>query len=109
MIKRIFSRQTYNGYHLVSFKGEGEDGPVGFFKKLSEKDEYGFMADDGDIPQCPNRGRVNSMGRPWGEFIYVPSLCQKCIWVYTTKNNEYNCLLLEKEKINTSALVCGSE
>lgn len=105
MIKRVFSRETYNGYHLVSFKGEGEDGPVGFFKKTGEKDENGFMADPDDTPKCPSPGQ--SMGRPWEPWLYVPSDCQKCIWVYRTPDNEFDCLLLRKERINPRALVKG--
>jgi hypothetical protein len=110
MIKRIFSKDTFNGYHLVSLKGEGEDGPVGFYKKLDTKDTYGFMANLEDIPKCPNAGMVNIMCRPWGTFVYVPSLCQRCQWLYMTKNaDEYDCLLKTKAKIKLSALVRGGE
>jgi hypothetical protein len=105
-MKRVFSKETYNGYHIVGWSGDPS--PVGFFKKLKEKDEYGFLADDTDQAKCPNRGQVNTMGRPWGEFIIVPSLCQKCPWVYQTPDNEFNCLLLTKDKkIRPSALVKG--
>lgn len=108
MIRRVFSRQTYNGYHIVNYSGDGEDpSPVGFFKKTGEKDEYGFLADVIDIPECPNRGQVNIMGRPWGEFIIVPSLCQKCIWVYQTPDNEFDCLLKTRERITPRALLRG--
>lgn len=106
MIKRIFSKDTFNGFHLVSLKGEGENGPVGFFHKLDTKDEYGFEADTKDMPKCPAPGY--SMGRPWGTFLYVPSTCQKCIWSYQTKNaDEYDCLLLTRAKIRPSALIKG--
>lgn len=108
MLRRVFSRQTYNGYHLVHLSGDGEDPtPIGLFKKTEEKDEFGFLADEDDIPKCPHLGEVNIMGRPWGEFIIVPSLCQKCIWVYRTPANEYDCLLVSKKRINPSALVRG--
>lgn len=106
MIRRIFSRETYNGYHLVSFKGEGEDGPVGFFKKLPTKDEYGFMADTEDMPQCPHPG--HGMGRPWDNFLYVPSDCQKCCWLYRTPQEmDYDCLLLNKANVSPNCLVKG--
>ena len=107
MIKRVFSRETYNGYHLVSFKGEGEDGQVGFFKKTAERDEYGTVANTDDMPKCPHPGRT--MGRPWEPFLYVPSDCQKCIWLYHTPGNEFDCLLLTKAKITPRALVRGGE
>lgn len=106
MIKRVFSRETYNGYHLVSFKGEGEDGPVGFFKKTEEKDEFGFVADVEDIPKCPSPGYY--VGAPWDPWLYVPSGCQKCPWVYRTPNNESDCLLKTKKGINPRALVNGT-
>ncbi|MBA7547377.1 hypothetical protein ES705_39796 [subsurface metagenome] len=106
MIRRVFSRQTYNGYHLVNYSGEDEDpSPIGFFKKDGGKDEYGFTANADDSPKCPSPGR--SMGRPWDNFLYVPSLCQKCIWLYHTSSNEYDCLFLTREKINPRALVRG--
>jgi len=106
MIRRVFSRQTYNGYHIVNFSGEGEDSsPIGFFKKTGEKDECGFMADPEDTPKCPSTG--HSMGRPWDNWLYVPSDCQKCIWVYRTPHNEYDCLLLTRERINVRALQRG--
>ena len=108
MIRRVFSKQTYNGYHIVNLCGDGEDlSPIGFFKKAKEKDELGLLVDPFDIPTCPHSGEVNAMGRPWGEFIIVPSLCQKCIWVYTTSNSEYDCLLKTKKKINPRAFVNG--
>lgn len=107
MINRVFSKETYNGYHLVNLSGEGEDpSPIGLFKKTRERDEHGFVADPDDHPKCPSPG--HSMGRPWDNFLYVPSDCQKCIWLYTTKRpGEYNCLLLTKEKINPHALIRG--
>jgi len=108
MIRRVFSRETYNGFYLVSLKGEGEDpNPVGLFKKSTEKDEHGFNITEDDQPKCPNAGKVNVMARPWGEFIIVPSLCQRCIWVYNTRDNDYDCLLKTKEKIKPIALVNG--
>jgi len=108
MIRRVFSRDTYNGYHIVSYRGDGEDpSPVGFFKKLptNGKDEYGFQADPNDVPKCPNPG--HSMGRPWDNWLYVPSGCQKCPWVYRTSQNEFDCLLQTKERINPRALLKG--
>ncbi len=108
MIRRIFSRHTYNGYHLVSYKGEGEDGVVGFFKKLDTKDECGFMADpDTEMPKCPVPGY--SWGRPWDNYLYVPSGCQKCIWLFTTAATEYDCQLLAKININPRILVRGGQ
>ena len=112
MIKRVFSRQTFNGYHIVSLKGEGED-ERGLLlgKKSSEIDEDNGcpLVDEDDIPECPNKGKVNPIARPWGEFIYTPSLCQKCIWLYQTPDSEYDCILLSKDKrIKSTALVNGT-
>jgi len=107
-VKRIFSKKTYNGYHIVTLSDEPNTGLL-LCKPLSEKDEYGFLADENDIPECPNRS-VNVMGRPWGEFIIVPSLCQKCQWLYQTPDNEFNCLFITKDKrITPRALVNGGE
>jgi len=107
-MRRIFSKNTYNGYHIVTLSDEPNTGLV-LGKPLAEKDEFGFLCDEDDTPQCPNRS-VNTMGRPWGEFIIVPSLCQKCIWLYQTPDNDYNCLLITKDKrIKPSALVKGTK
>lgn len=107
-MRRLFSRNTYNGYHIVTLSDEPNTGLL-LGKPLPEKDEYGFLLDEDDSPKCPNRGRVNTMGRPWGEFIIVPSLCQKCQWVYQTPQNDYNCILITKDKsIKPSALVRGT-
>ena len=113
MIKRVFSRETFNGYHIVSLKGEGEDGRGLLLGKPSPEidEETGcHLVDEDDIPTCPHRGEVNPMARPWGEFIIVPSLCQKCIWCYHTRDNEFDCILMSKDKtIKASALVCGNK
>jgi len=107
-MRRIFSKNTYNGYHIVALSDEPSTGLV-LGRPSTEKDEYGFLVVEGDIPQCPNRGVVNTMGRPWGEFIIVPSLCQKCIWLYQTPDNEFNCLLMTKDKrIRPHSLVRGT-
>ena len=106
-MKRIFSKNTYNGYRIVTLSDEPNTGLL-LGKPLPEKDEYGFLCDENDIPKSPNVHEVNVMGRPWGEFIIVPSLCQKCIWLYQTPGNEYNCLLITKDKrITPRALVKG--
>lgn len=104
MEKRVFSKQTYNGYHLVHWSGTGDPTPLGFCKKLKEKDECGFMADE-DMPQCPSQGRMR--WAPWDNWLYVPSDCQGCIWVYRTRDNDYNCLLKTREHINLHALIKG--
>lgn len=105
-MRRIFSKNTYNGYRIVTLSEEPNTGLL-LGKPLSEKDEYGFLCNEDDIPKCPHK-EVNVMGRPWGEFIIVPSLCQKCIWLYQTPDNEFNCLLTTKDKrIRPSALVRG--
>lgn len=106
-MKRIFSKNTYNGYHIISYSDEPNHGIV-FGKTLSKKDEYGFIADEDDIPRCPNSGKVSTMFRPWGEFIIVPTLCQRCIWCYGNPQGEFDCLLLTKDKkIRPEALVVG--
>lgn len=100
--ERTFSRQTYNGYHLVSLK-HGRD-PIGFFKKSSERDEFGFkvVEDPKDRPQCPRPGRHG----PWGSWLYTPSACQKCPWIYRDpQTSDYDCLLGTKKKINPACLV----
>lgn len=108
MERRIFSKQTFNGLHLVRWSNDPS--PVGYFRKLEEKDEYGFLADENSMAKCPNSSQVNTMGRPWGEFIIVPSLCQQCPWVYQTPDNEFDCLLKTKDRrIRPSALVRGGE
>jgi len=106
-VKRIFSKNIYNGYHIITLSDEPGTGLM-LGNPLSEKDEYGFLVDENDSPECPNRGQVNTMGRPWGEFIIVPSLCQKCQWAYQTPDNEFDCLLITKDKrISPRALVRG--
>jgi len=106
-VKRIFSKNIYNGYRIITLSDEPGTGLL-LGKPLSEKDEYGFLCDENDIPKCPNVHEVNVMGRPWGEFIIVPSLCQKCIWLYQTPGNEFDCLLITKDKrISPRALVRG--
>ena len=106
-MKRIFSKNIYNGYRIITLSDEPGTGLL-LGKPLSEKDEYGFLCDENDIPKCPNVHEVNVMGRPWGEFIIVPSLCQKCIWLYQTPGNEFDCLLITKDKrISPRALVRG--
>jgi len=107
MLKRIFSRETYNGYHLVTIKGEGGNSPIGFFKKSQGKDESGNLALENDFPLCPHAGKVNTIVRPWGEFIYVPSLCQRCKWLYSRPDSQYDCLLKTRAHIRVNALVCG--
>ncbi|MBA7550645.1 hypothetical protein ES705_43166 [subsurface metagenome] len=108
-MKRIFSKDTYNGYHIVTLSDEPNTGLL-LAKKSGEKDEYGFLANEEDIPRCPHSGEVSSRFRPWAEFILVPSLCQKCIWLYRTPHSEFNCILLTKDKrIITGALVNGGE
>lgn len=113
MIKRVFSKATFNGYHIISLKGEGEDGQgILLGKPTDEIDEENgcHLVDEDDIPQCPNKGKINTMGRPWGEFIIVPSLCQKCIWLYERPDSEFDCILCSKDKrIKSSALVNGTE
>ncbi len=104
-MRRLFSKNTYNGYHIVTLSEEPNTGLL-LAKKTSEKDEFGFLADEDDIPKCPHVGEVSTMGRPWGEFIIVPSLCQRCIWVYQTPDNEFDCILCSKDKrIHPRALV----
>ena len=110
--RRVFSRNTYNGYHMVSLDGPEDDSDdvIGFWKKSEEKDEFGFMIDESDSPKC--EGEVPSMlkrTRPWEPFLYVPTACQKCIWLYHTPGNEFDCILLSKDKsIRPSALITGS-
>ena len=107
-MKRIFSRNTYNGYHIVTLSDEPNTGLV-LGNPLKEKDEHGFLLDEDDTPQCPHSGEVSSRFRPWGEFIIVPSLCQGCKWVYRTPDNNFDCLLLTKDKsIHPGALVRGT-
>jgi len=102
MIRRVFSKNTYNGYHLVSLRGEGEDpSPIGLFKKSTEKDEHGFLVLE-DQPKCPHPGRY--LGG-WDNWLYVYSDCQKCPWVYRTGDSHYKCLLHSKERIVPGALI----
>ena len=102
MTRRIFSRKTYNGYHLVTISGD--DSPVGFFKKSSEKDEFGNLAIEDDQPQCPHPGK--SRFTPWDNWLYVPSVCQSCVWVYREPMNmDYDCLLKTRKKVNPACLV----
>jgi len=112
MIRRIFSRNTFNGYHIVSLSG-GEEGGGGLLlgKPTKEKDETGsYLVDEKDIPVCPNRGKINTMAHPWSEFIIVPTLCQRCIWLYQKPDSEYDCLLITKDKrIRSGALVNGTK
>lgn len=106
MSKRRFSRETYNGYHLVTITGD--DSPVGFFKKSREKDEFGNLAVEGDYPQCPHPGR----GRftPWDNWLYVPTDCQSCPWVYRIPTgSDYDCLLKTRQKVNPACLVNGDK
>lgn len=108
-MKRVFSKNTYNGYHIVTLTDEPNTGLL-LGKPLTEKDEFGFLLDEGDVATCPHSGEVNTRGRPWGEFVIVPSLCQKCIWCYVTPRNDYNCLLLTKDKwIRPAALLRGGD
>lgn len=112
MIRRIFSKNTFNGYHIVSLSGEGEAGRgLLLGKPTKEKDETGcYLVDEEDIPVCPNRGKVNTLAHPWGEFIIVPSLCQRCIWLYQRPDSEYDCMLITKERrIKSEALVNGTK
>lgn len=102
MAKRVFSRETYNGYHLVTFEGD----VLGFFKKSSEKDEFGNLAVEGDFPKCPHPGRGRF--RPWDNWLYVPSDCQSCPWVYRIPTgSDYDCLLMTRDKVNPACLVKG--
>ena len=57
-MKRIFSKNTYNGYRIVTLSEEPNTGLL-LGKPLTEKDEYGFLCDEDDIPKCPcERRRV---------------------------------------------------
>lgn len=105
-MKRIFSRQTYNGYHLVGYTGEP---PLALAKKGEGKDECGTNV--GDVLDMADVCRVDSMARrlrPWEPWLFVPSVCQRCEWVYRNPQGEYDCLLCTKAKgINPGALVNG--
>ena len=101
-MKRRFSRETYNGYHLVTITGE--DSPLGFFKKSSKKDEFGNLAVVDDYPECPHPGKVKFS--PWDNWLYVPSNCQSCPWVYRIPTgSDYDCLLKTREKVNPACLI----
>ena len=107
MLRRVFSKQTYNGYHLVSLRGAGEDPtPAGLFRKSGGRVEFGPLPVEDDRPKC-RHPTVNKMGQPWGDFILVPVRCQKCIWVYNTPVNGFNCPLCTKAKVNIKALIHG--
>lgn len=106
MTKRIFSRLTYNGYHLLSFTDDPT--PVGFFKKSKDKDEFGSMVIEGDYPECPEPGKARFS--PWDNWLYVPSVCQSCVWVYHEPvSSDYDCLLKTKKKVNPACLVNGRQ
>ncbi len=102
--RRVFSRKTFNGYHLVRWAGiPGDDEPIGFFKKLDSKDAYGFEADE-NIALCPKPGFYNG---PWADvYLYVSSICQKCIWLQQLPDTDYTCALrartLEGHLVNGS-------
>jgi hypothetical protein len=105
VIKRRFSRWEYNGYHLVSIVGEGANDMVGLFKKSKEKDEFGFLAVEEDSPRCPHSDRGAMRGSPWDNWLYVPSVCQSCPWVYRTPESNYDCLLKTRENVHPGCLV----
>jgi len=99
-MKRRFSRHTYNGYHLVTVDGEA----LGFFKKSGEKDECGDRVDENDLPTCPHPGRARFS--PWDNWLYVPSDCQECPWVYRIPTgSNFDCLLKTRQKVNPACLV----
>lgn len=66
-MRRIFSKNSYNGYRIVTLSEEPNTGLL-LGKPLPEKDEYGFLCDENDIPKCPNVHEVNVMGRPWASL-----------------------------------------
>ena len=104
----MFSRETYNGYYMISLSDEPSTVLL-FGKKGAEKDEEGFVVTDvlesDKVCQCDYMARRI---RPWEPWLYVPSACQKCPWVYRTPGNEYSCLLFDKDKkVRPSALVNG--
>jgi len=107
-MKRIFSKQTYNGYHMISLSDE-PDKVLAFGKKGEGKDEEGTIV--GDFLEPDKVCQTDSMARrlrPWEPWVYVPSTCQRCPWVYRTPGNEYSCLLFDRDKkISPRALVNG--
>jgi len=80
-------------YHLVSVKEYGGWDPVGFFEKLNEKDEFGYMA--GRQLECPHRGEVSPFA--WvplpDAWLMVRSVCQNCWGAHRQPDGRYNCIL----------------
>ncbi len=106
MPRRQYSRETYNGYHLVTVTGD--DSPLGFFKKSKEKDEFGNLPVEDDRPHCPHpwEGRFG----PWDNWLYVPTGCQSCPWVYRIlTGSDYDCLLKTRQKVSPASLIKGGE
>ena len=109
-MSRIFSKNTYNGFHMISLSDEPNTVLL-FGKKATTKDTEGFEVSEYMVPDkvC----QVDYMARrlrPWEPWLYVPSKCQKCPWVYRTPGNEFSCLLFDKDKrIRPTALVNGDE
>jgi hypothetical protein len=102
MTKRVFSRETYNGYHLVSLGNDPD--PLGFFKKSKEKDEFGNKVVEDDLPKCSYT--LEFMFSPWDNWLYVPRDCQDCSWVYRIPiSAEFDCLLKTRQKVNPACLI----
>jgi len=84
-------------YYLVSVKEPGMGWePVGFFEKLGEKDEFGYLV--GRQLKCPHRGEVPSLA--WvplpDTWIMVRNVCQKCWGIHRQPDGKYNCILRSK-------------
>ena len=105
-MKRIFSKQIYNGYHMISLSDEPNTVLL-FGKKGEGRDEQGNIV--GEVLEPDKVCQASYMERrlrPWDPWIHVPSVCQKCNWVYRTPGSEYSCLLLDRDKrITPHALV----
>jgi len=108
-MSRIFSKNTYNGFHMLSLSDEPNTVLL-FGKKATTKDTEGFEVAEYVDPE--KECRTDYMARrlrPWEPFIYVPSTCQRCRWLYRTPGNEFSCILFDKKKsIRPQALVNGS-
>jgi len=92
-MRRSWSKWSINGFHLVSITGE-DGGCLGFFEKLGEKDEFGYMVGE-NVPECPHPG-VYRIGVPWPKEVYllVRSECQKCSWLVRTPGGNFDCGLI---------------